>query len=307
MSIISASSELSARSRWSQLMCISPSGLHRMAYQEWGDSQNPNVVVCVHGLTRTSEDFLALAQALRNDYRVIAPDVVGRGRSGRLKDPMHYGVPQYVSDMVALIARLNVTKVKWIGTSMGGLIGMALAPLQDSPIERLVLNDVGAVLSGQALQRIGQYVGEVIEFESREQAHAVLRRIYAGFGPHSDDQWARLLDSVLLPIEGSSKLKLHYDPGIAAPFKAAYVTSQSGQSQGQNTAQDLDLWTLYDAIACPTLLIRGKESDLVPSEVFEEMQRRGPRAKGLEVTGVGHAPTLMNAEQIAPIMEFLRG
>jgi pimeloyl-ACP methyl ester carboxylesterase len=286
-------------------MCISPSGLHRMAYQEWGDSQNPNVVVCVHGLTRTSEDFSVIAQALSHDYRVIAPDVVGRGRSGRLKDPMHYGVPQYASDMVALIARLNVSRVKWIGTSMGGLIGMALAALQDSPIERLVLNDVGAVLSGQALQRIAQYVGHVIEFENREQAHGVLQQIYAGFGPHSADQWAALLDSVLLPVEGSSKLKLHYDPGIAAPFKAAYAAAQPGQAQGQSAAQDLQLWTLYDAIVCPTLLIRGKESDLVSPEVFHEMQQRGPHAKGLEFAGVGHAPTLMHADQIAPIKEFL--
>ncbi len=299
MSMISASSEPSARSRWSQLMCMSPCGLHRMSYQEWGDPQNSDVVVCVHGLTRTSEDFSVIAQALSGEYRVIAPDVVGRGRSGWLKDPLHYGVPQYASDMVALIARLNVPKVKWIGTSMGGLIGMALAAMQDSPIERLVLNDVGAVLSGQALQRIAQYVGEVIDFENREQAHGVLKKIYAGFGPHSADQWAALLDSVLLPLEGSSKLRLHYDPGIAAPFKSAYLSG--------NTAPDLQLWAYYDAITCPTLLIRGKESDLVSLEVFEEMQRRGPQAKGLEFAGVGHAPTLMHADQVTPVQQFLRG
>lgn len=284
-----------------------------MAYQEWGDTQNPNVVVCVHGLTRTSEDFSVIAQALSHDYRVIAPDVVGRGRSGRLKDPMHYGVPQYASDMVALLARLDVPQVKWIGTSMGGLIGMALAAMQDSPIERLVLNDVGAVLSGEALQRIAQYVGEVTEFENREQAHAVLKKIYAGFGPHSDDQWAMLLDSVLLPVEGSSRLRPHYDPGIAAPFKSAYLPTNSvpgagsnaAPSAAQSVAPDLQLWPLYDAITCPTLLIRGKESDLVSSAVFEEMQRRGPQAKGLEFAGVGHAPTLMHADQIAPIQQFL--
>ena len=296
-------------------MCISPSGLHRMAYQEWGDPRNPDVVVCVHGLTRTSEDFSVIAQALSSEYRVIAPDVVGRGRSGRLKDPMHYGVPQYASDMVALIARLNVSKVKWIGTSMGGLIGMALSAMQDSPIERLVLNDVGAVLSGQALQRIAQYVGEVIEFENREQAHGVLKKIYAGFGPHSANQWAALFDSVLLPLEGSPKLRLHYDPGIAAPFKAAYLpaseafdaASSAAPGVAQSAAPDLQLWPLYDAVTCPTLLIRGKESDLVSFEVFEEMQRRGPKAKGLEFAGVGHAPTLMHADQITPIQQFLRG
>lgn len=282
-----------------------------MAYQEWGDPQNPDVVVCVHGLTRTSEDFLVIAQALSGQYRVIAPDVVGRGRSGRLKDPMHYGVPQYASDMVALIARLNVPKVKWIGTSMGGLIGMALAAMQHSPIERLVLNDVGAVLSGQALQRIAQYVGEAIEFENREQAHGVLKKIYAGFGPHSDDQWSALLDSVLLPVEGSSKLRLHYDPGIAAPFKSTYLAASAAPdaapSVDQSAVPDLQLWPLYDAITCPTLLIRGRESDLVSLEVFEEMQRRGPKAKGLQFAGVGHAPTLMHADQITPIQEFLAG
>lgn len=279
---------------------MSPSGLHAMAYQEWGDPANPNVVVCVHGLTRTSDDFSVIAQALSSRYRVVAPDVVGRGRSGRLKDPLHYGVAQYASDMVALIARLNVPTVKWIGTSMGGLIGMALAALKESPIERLVLNDVGAVLSGQALQRIAHYVGEVIEFEDRSQAHAALRKIYAGFGPHTEAEWEQILDSVLLPVQGSAKLRLHYDPGIAAPFKAAYAAGAQGQAPA-----DLEMWPVYDAIACPTLLIRGKESDLVSAEVFQAMQQRGPCAQGLEFTGVGHAPTLMHVDQIRPIEAFL--
>jgi pimeloyl-ACP methyl ester carboxylesterase len=279
---------------------MSPCGLHTMAYQEWGDPKNAEVVVCVHGLTRTGHDFSTLAQAFEGRYRVVAPDVVGRGRSGRLNDPMHYGVPQYASDMMTLIARLDVPCVHWIGTSMGGLIGMRLAALQNSPIKRLVINDVGAVLSGEALQRIGQYVGLPVMYDSREQAHSALRKIYAGFGPHSDAQWAQLLDTVLVPVEGSSALRLHYDPQIAAPFKAAYSTDQA-------VPQDLDLWALYEAITCPTLLLRGKQSDLVSSEVFEEMQRRGPRACAAEFAGVGHAPTLMHDDQIAVVEAFLRG
>jgi pimeloyl-ACP methyl ester carboxylesterase len=301
MAMIKGSSEQAAHRRWSQVLCMSPAGFHAMAYQEWGDPDNPEVVVCVHGLTRTSHDFSVIAQALSHRYRVVAPDIVGRGRSGWLKDPMGYGVPQYASDMNTLIARLNVPKVKWIGTSMGGLIGMALAALQDSPIERLVLNDVGAVLSGEALRRIAQYVGQTVVFDTRDQAHAVLRTIYAGFGPHTESQWAELLDSVLTPIAGSSKVQLHYDPEISAPFKAAYLSGENGKA----ASQDLELWPLYDAIACPTLLIRGKQSDLVTADVFREMQQRGPRAKGVEFEGVGHAPTLMTAEQIAHVQAFL--
>lgn len=277
-----------------------------MAYQEWGDPDNPNVVVCVHGLTRISDDFAWLARALESDFRVVCPDVVGRGRSSWLKNPMLYGVPQYTSDMVTLLARLDVQQVRWVGTSMGGLIGMSLAALEGSPITHLVLNDVGAKLSGAALARIASYVGVATEFHDRLQAHAALRNIFAGFGPHSDAQWAELLDSVLVPVADpqgdSQRVRLHYDPAIAVPFRQTYA-----QAQAAGTAPaDLDLWPLYDAIRCPTLILRGAQSDLLTSAVMNEMCHRGPRARAVEFHGIGHAPTLMHDDQIKAVTDFLR-
>ncbi len=292
---------LSALPRVSSVLCASPSGLHRVAYQEWGDPENPRVVVCVHGLTRLSDDFHELAAALKDDYRVVAPDIVGRGRSGWLKDPMAYGVPQYVSDMVTLLARLNVSKVDWIGTSMGGLIGMSLAALEHSPIRRLVLNDVGAKLSGDALGRIAAYVGQKTEYANRALAHAQLRILYQGFGPHSDVQWERLIDAGLVSLPDSDRVRVHYDPAIGAPFREHYGKAMAA---GEPPA-DLELWHLYDRVACPTMVIRGAESDLLTTDIFSEMSRRGPRASLVEFAGVGHAPTLMHTDQIAAIQAFL--
>lgn len=272
-----------------------------MAYQEWGDPDNSDVVVCVHGLTRSSDDFSVLAQALSHRYRVVCPDVVGRGRSSWLRDPMLYGVPQYASDMVSLIARLNLPHVKWVGTSMGGLIGMALASLKDSPVERLVLNDVGAVLSGQALARIAKYVGLVTEFESRELARNALRAIFSGFGPHSEEEWVTLLDPMLMDISGSTRVRLHYDPAIAEPFRQTYGAAAASGAP----VADLIMWPVYDAISCPTLLMRGASSDLLSAQVAAEMGHRGPKARLVEYAGVGHAPTLMHDDQIQVVRDFL--
>lgn len=292
---------LSALPRVSSVLCASPAGLHRVAYQEWGDPENPRVLVCVHGLTRLSDDFRDLAQALHKDYRVVAPDIVGRGRSGWLKDPMAYGVPQYVNDMVTLLARLNVAQVDWVGTSMGGLIGMTLAALPQSPIRRLVLNDVGAKLSGEALGRIAAYVGRETEYPSRAAAHARLRVLYRGFGPHSEAQWDSLINAGLVEVPGSDCVRVHYDPAIAAPFRHHYwQASHPGQPPA-----DLELWPLFDAIACPTLVIRGAESDLLTADVLAEMTRRGPRAQAVAFAGIGHAPTLMHQDQVQVVADFL--
>lgn len=281
--------------------CISPAGLHRMAYQEWGDPDNPHVVICVHGLTRVSSDFGVLAESLRHQRRVICPDVVGRGRSSWLKNPLSYGVPQYVSDMITLIARARVAKVQWVGTSMGGLIGMTLASLPDSPVSRLVLNDVGAALNGQALARIGTYVGFNMEFKSRAEAHVQLRKIFAGFGEHSEAEWEHLLDTVIVHDQANQCWRVHYDPAIAAPFRAAVVNPPSVDQP----PPDLELWATYDAIRCPTLVLRGKESDLLSAQTVREMATRGPKATFVEFERVGHAPTLMHTDQINAVTNFL--
>ncbi len=280
------------------VQCLSPVGLHQMAYQEWGDPENDRTLICVHGLTRVSNDFDALAQALANDYRIICPDVVGRGRSGHLRDPQYYRVPQYVSDMVTLIARLDVTSVDWFGTSMGGVIGMALASLPDNPIRKLLLNDIGPSIDAEALARIGAYVGQEVRFATFDEAWQYVRAISQSFGPHSDEQWRKLAADVMRQNAEGAWVFL-YDPNLALPFKA--TTAQSAQLDEQM------LWAAYDAIRCPTLVVRGTESDLLSPATALAMSQRGPRAKIVELAGIGHAPTFLSDAQIALAKNFFLG
>jgi len=263
-----------------------------MAYLEWGDPRNRDVLVCVHGLTRSARDFDALAGELAAQFRVVCPDVAGRGDSDRLADAKLYGIPQYVADMVTLIARLDVESVRWVGTSMGGLIGMALAAQPASPVSRLVLNDAGPVVSRTSLERIGTYLGKTNHFESIDAAEKHLRLIHAPFGPHSDAQWRHLAETSVRRNDDGS-YRPHYDPAIAQAFAATMPE------------KDLELWPLYDAIRCPTLVVRGEKSDLLSKSTTQEMQRRGPKASVVQVAGVGHAPTLMQADQITLVKDFL--
>ncbi len=280
------------------VQCISPAGLHTMAYKEWGDARNPNVLVCVHGVTRVSDDFDRMARELCDTYRVICPDVVGRGRSGRLANPQFYTVPQYVSDMVTLLARADAEIVDWFGTSMGGLIGMALASLPGNPIRRLVLNDIGPSINGAALARIGDYIGQDVRFDSFEEAAQYIRTISASFGHHSDEEWHKLARDVLRQNEDGKWVR-HYDLALAVPFKLTTPEAASAAEQM--------LWAAYDAITCPTLLVRGAQSDLLLPEVAQEMTRRGPQARLVEFPEVGHAPTFMHAPQIEVARQFLLG
>lgn len=280
------------------VQCLSPSGLHKTAYKEWGDADNPKVLVCVHGLTRVSGDFDALAKALSNDYRVICPDVVGRGRSDRLRDPQGYQVPQYVGDMVTLIARLDVESVHWFGTSLGGLIGLALASLPNSPVKKLLLNDIGPTLNAEALARIGEYVGQDVRFATFEQAVDYVQQISLSFGPHTDEQWRKLATDVLRQ-NAEGQWIFGYDPGVAAPFKTTTV-------QSTQLAEQM-LWAAYDAITCPTLVVHGAESDLLSSETVQAMSQRGPKAGVVVLPGVGHAPTFVSESQIAIARNFFLG
>lgn len=276
------------------VQCMSTSGLHRMAYVEWGDADNPNVLICVHGLTRNCRDFDFLAQSLARQYRVVCPDVVGRGRSDWLKVADGYGLPTYVNDMMMLIARLDVERVHWVGTSMGGLIGMTMASQEHSPIERLVLNDVGPLITGASLKRISEYVGKAPRFATMDDAEKYIRLVGAPFGPLSDAQWRHLtVHATRETPEG--EVEMAYDPAIGEPFRKAFAFG------------NVDLWPIYDAIRCPTLVMRGAESDLLLHETAVEMSQRGPKAQLAEIAGVGHAPMLMDEGQVRVVREFLAG
>jgi pimeloyl-ACP methyl ester carboxylesterase len=281
--------------RLNHVQCLDNRGLHRMAYWEWGDAANPRVVVCVHGLTRQGRDFDTLASALCNDVRVVCPDVVGRGRSAWLADPMHYGIPQYVADMVTLLARLNAQTVDWVGTSMGGLIGLGVAALKDSPLRRFVVNDVGPTIEPAAIARIGGYVGRAAQWSSLDEAADALWEISQGFGPHTRAQWLALTEPQLLHEGGVFKPRS--DPSIALPYKA--VTPQMAQ------AGEALLWQAWDCLELPTLLLRGADSDLLSAATAQAMTQRGPRAQLVQFDGVGHAPMLVQPEQVAAVRDFL--
>lgn len=283
--------------RLDHVQCLDGRGLHRMAYWEWGDPANPKVLLCVHGLARQGRDFDTLARALSHEYRVVAPDIVGRGRSDWLADPSGYQLPTYVADIVTLLARLKAGTLHWVGTSMGGLIGLGLASLAKSPIERLVLNDVGPTIQPEALQRIGTYLGAPIRWSTLEEAADYLSVISASFGPHSREQWLALTRP-MLRADGDG-FKPHYDPGIAVPFKAI--------TPAVAAAGEAAMWQAWDGLRCPTLLIRGSLSDLLSHDTAVSMTQRGPKARLHEVPGVGHAPTLVQPDQVEAVRGFLLG
>jgi len=282
--------------RLHHVQCLDSRGLHRMAYWEWGDAHNPRVLVCVHGLSRQGRDFDTLAQDLCGHYRVVCPDVVGRGESEWLEDPMGYAIPSYVADMVTLLARLNAEQIDWVGTSMGGLIGLGVAGLKHSPLRRLVLNDVGPSLQPVALTRIGSYLGQPVKFQSLEEAADALWSISQGFGPHTREQWLNLTRPQI-KADAQGGWIPHYDPAIAVPFKAV--------SPEMWAAGEALLWQTYDQLRLPTLLLRGTDSDLLSAQTAQAMTQRGPRARVVEFAGVGHAPTLVQDDQRAAVREFL--
>lgn len=281
------------------VQCLDSRGLHRMAYWQWGDAANPKVLVCVHGLTRQGRDFDTLARAMADEYRVVCPDVVGRGRSDWLADPMGYSIPGYVADMVCLLARLDAQSVDWVGTSMGGLIGLGLASQSGSPVRKLVLNDVGPVIEPAALRRIGSYVGQSSFWTTLDEAADASWALSQGFGPHSREQWLALTAPQVKPAtqDGRSGFTARCDPAIAVPLRA--VTPELA------TAGEAMLWHSYERLQCATLLLRGADSDLLSAATALAMTQRGPRARLHEFAGVGHAPTLVQPEQIEVLSRFL--
>jgi pimeloyl-ACP methyl ester carboxylesterase len=272
------------------LSCLGPHGFHRLTYTEWAGPPGARTVLCVHGLTRNGRDFDDLARSLSRRFRVICPDIAGRGKSAWLSHAEDYGYPLYLADMAALIARLDVAEIDWVGTSMGGLIGMMAAAQQGTPIRRLVMNDIGPLIAVEGLQRIATYVGEDPAFDDLAQLEAYLRKVSASFGNLSDTQWRHLAEHGAR-TRPDGTLGRAYDPAIAKAF--------------ETVKGDINLWPLWDAARCPTLVLRGAESDLLRPGDAAEMARRGPNARIVEFPGIGHAPALMAPDQIAVIEDFL--
>ncbi|SFM45767.1 alpha/beta fold hydrolase [Variovorax sp. OV329] len=303
--------------------CADADGGHRMAYWQWGEDDAPHVVLCVHGLTRQGRDFDVLAQALlaraKGHLRVVCPDVVGRGQSDWLRNPQGYQLPTYAADMLALLAQLHaqreIVTLDYVGTSMGGLIGMAIAgspklPLP-SPIRRLVLNDVGPAISQSAVERIGAYVGKGGRHDSLEAAADAMWLLSTSFGAHTREEWLELSRHMVVPAaqrseDGSAKaasgetggpVMLHYDPAIGAPIRA--ITPEAA------TQAEAVMWGLYDAISARTLLLRGAQSDLLTGQTAQAMTQRGAKARLVEFEEVGHAPTLVSPAQHGVVVDFL--
>jgi pimeloyl-ACP methyl ester carboxylesterase len=274
---------------------LSSAGFHRIHYTAWGNPEAPDIVVCVHGLSRNGRDFDRLAQALLPECRVVCPDIVGRGKSDWLAAKDDYSYPQYCADMAVLIARVTAgradSRILWVGTSMGGIIGMLLASRPNTPISRLVVNDIGAMIQQWALERIAGYIGQAPRFSSLKEVEDYVRRVSEPFGSLSDEEWNHLATHSALRDEDGS-WRMRYDPAIAAPFRTGALA-------------DVDLWPVWDTITCPVLLLRGAQSDLLPRDTAAAMTRRGPRPRLVEFAGVGHAPVLMAREQIDVVRDFL--
>ena len=273
--------------------CASGDSTHRMAYHAWGNPGN-KVLLCVHGLTRRGSDFKTLAQAMCKDYYVVCPDVVGRGESDRLSNPMLYAVPQYVADIAALVKKLGVAQVDWLGTSMGGLIGMVYAAMPNSPIRRMIINDVGPKIEPEAIKRLGSYVGQPFTFSDRSEALQRLNEICATFGEHTPEEWEIYNGPMLIQKDG--KWIMHYDPDISVPFASVNpIMAKAGE---------MAMWHAFKQIHIPMLIVRGGNSDLLSAATVAQMCKVNPYARSIEIPNVGHAPAFVKPKQIALAKEF---
>lgn len=270
-------------------------GFHRVHYMEWGPpvkGTRKETLVCVHGVTRNAHDFDYFSERMCDKYRVICPDVVGRGESDHLPEHQGYDYLQYNADMNALLARLNETEVDWLGSSMGGIIGMVLASVSQSPIRRLIINDIGPDISRDALTRIGDYIGRSGDFETKEDAEKYLRGIYAEFGPMSKDDWQQMVHYSTRRTK-TGKIRLKMDPAVGDAFR------------DDISLFDVDMWDTWEKITCPVLILRGKNSSFLSEDTAQKMLTCGPDATLVEFDDVGHTPTLRNEEQVSIIRNWM--
>lgn len=277
--------------RRTALRWLSPAGFLRLSWTEWGPAERAGPpVVCVHGLLRTGRDFDGLAAALAaRGRRVLCPDMPGRGESDRLPDPKLYRNDVYASACAHLLAALGDGEVDWVGTSMGGILGMMLAAQPNSPLRRLVLNDVGALIPAAAVARIAAYARQFPAVSDLAEGEALIRRLYAGFGRLPDTVWRHLAETTFEQDHGA--LRPRFDPPIAETF-------------AQAEAKDVDLSALWGAVRAETLILRGEESDVLPAEVAACMAQ-ARHARLVTLPGCGHAPLLWAEAEAAIVAEFL--
>jgi pimeloyl-ACP methyl ester carboxylesterase len=300
--------------RQQSFLSLGPDGFHRVAYTDWGDADNPNVVMCVHGLSRNSRDFDYLADAMQKDYRVVCMDVVGRGESDWLEDKSGYTFSTYLSDAAALVTRvttpvrsgflreMRTRSLDWIGTSMGGLMGMLLAAKRGTPIGRLVMNDVGPFVPWNGLLRLKGHLGRAHGFGTLQAAGDFLREALAAFGPLTDAQWDHLIKHSVKQREADKRWYLRFDPAIGK----WNAQSDPELPIGPTFLRGIDLWSVWNAVTCPVLVIRGANSEVLPAATVDEMRRRKPDMQSVEFAGVGHAPALFDRKQIDAVRGFLK-
>jgi len=281
--------------RQGSVLSMSRQGFHQIAYTEWGDPDAEETALCVHGLTRQGRDFDSLAVSLvKRGYRVVCPDLAGRGRSDWLRDPEDYNLPQYASDLTAVIARLGVKTLTWIGTSLGGLIGMTVASQVGTPVRKLVINDIGPFLPHSALHRLGLNLRHMPDsFPSYLAAESYFRDVLSPFGDLTDSQWQQVTQ-YSISRESDGTYRMLCDPGIARVFRPVFFYNVS-------------LWRYWDAIECPVLLLRGEQSDLLPADLAATMCKRGPRPDYMEIHGCGHAPALLDEAQVDAVTGWVAG
>ena len=265
---------------------------HVLRWTEWGDPENPRVLICAHGLSRNARDFDFLARTLMDRYRVVCPDFPGRGLSDRLSNPVHYHNFQYLQDSRYLIESLDFERLDWVGTSMGGLIGMLLASGPDNPLRRLVINDVGPVISGEALAGLGEYLSKHPRFPTLADAEEYFRTVYTGFGPLEDRHYRHLVSHGLRPAPDGDGYVLEVDPEVINQFVSLPF-------------RDVAVWQFWNPIRIPTLILRGEESVVLDRDTLAEMKARHPAAESVEIPGCGHAPSLMVEDQIRLVGDWL--
>lgn len=266
-----------------------------LAYTEWGNADNPNMLICVHGLSRNSRDFDYLANSLASDFHVICPDIVGRGRSSWLSNPLGYDIPHYIIDIQILLKKFQPKKLSWIGTSMGGLIGMGLAAANPILIHKMVLNDIGPFVDHTALIEVAKYIGHCPRFSSLEEAEKYCRQTYQSFGIVHDDDWRYFTKHSFTTDEEGYFIRA-FDPAVGKHFT---------ESIKNNEKQDIDLWAIWKQITCPTFCIHGTFSTILTQETLTKMKESGPPITILEIPNTGHAPALMDENQIKYTQQWL--